>query len=124
MKNCTCVYADYSDNLPDPFTSTKRRARKNHKCCECNRVIGPGEHYYYDSGKWDNEWLTFKMCLPCGEILDEFFCDGFAYQQMTADLYEHIQEVDGQIFENCLSALSVNAREIVCNLIDEYFANE
>ena len=124
MDNCTCVYADYGENLPAFTNLTNPTAKKIHKCSECHREIKVGEKYFRDSGKWDDGFFTFKMCSPCREIIDSFFCEGFAYGNMTADLYEHIQEVDGQISEFCLARLSRDARETICNLMEEYWNNQ
>ena len=123
MSNCTCVYADYSDDLAEFYWLSNPKARKVHKCYDCKREIQPGQIYYRDTGKWDGKLKTYKMCIVCREIIDEFFCDGFAYGQINSDLYEHIQEMDGKISESCLASLSKDARELVCNLIEEYWAS-
>ena len=43
-----------------------RKARKDHKCCECYRVIKAGERYQYVSGIWsDTGFDDFKTCAHC-----------------------------------------------------------
>jgi hypothetical protein len=58
--DCFCDY--------DPATFYERRvvrARKPHKCEECNRAIPKGCQYEYTSGLWDGYFDTFKTCLAC-----------------------------------------------------------
>lgn len=122
MSDCTCVYVGGDcDNWPE-FLSTKERiAKKEHRCCECGRIIHPGEKYHYLSGKWhESGFHTFHTCSACDAILDAFFCDGNAFGHMKEDLWEHIQEHQGVISESCLAGLPVDAREIVCDMIEDY----
>lgn len=124
MSYCTCVYAGYDSDQPDFITTKKPKARKAHKCHECGREIQPGETYCRDSGKWYGKMLSFKTCTACSEVVDVFFCDGFAYGQIYSDLYEHIQEMRGQISEACLASLSKDARALVCEEIERYWQQE
>ena len=51
--------------LPDVFSQTTRRARRNHTCCECDLMIRPGERYEVIKGLWYVRWETYKTCLSC-----------------------------------------------------------
>ena len=121
MSNCTCVYTGYESDQPDFFTTAKSKARKVHKCHECSREIQPGETYCRDSGKWFGKMLSFKICTACSEVMNVFFCDGYVYGQIHIDLYNHIQEMQGQISEACLASLSKDARALVCKQIELYW---
>ncbi len=121
MTYCSCIYSGGSDNWPVYFWSTEPMARKEHKCHECKVVIPPGEKYHRDSGKWEKKFYTFKVCFTCREITNAFFCEGFAYGKVLDDLYEHIQEHNGQISEKCIANLSPAAREKVCELIEDHW---
>lgn len=46
------------------FTEKKRKARKQHFCCECRAIINKGDYYVYSSGIWDDP-MSFKTCLNC-----------------------------------------------------------
>lgn len=46
----------------------QRKARKEHKCCECGAIVKPGEHYTYSHGVWDGSGQSFKQCLDCAEV--------------------------------------------------------
>lgn len=56
-------------DMPEAFNSVTRKARKNHKCCECGCTIETGEKYKYSSGIWNGEPDSFKQCLNCNEIM-------------------------------------------------------
>lgn len=45
-----------------------RRARKAHRCCECDRDILPGDDYSYTCGIWDDGPECFKQCLTCADL--------------------------------------------------------
>lgn len=50
---------------PQAFQSTKRKARKEHRCCECLGTIRKGETYTYVSGIWDSRPSDYKTCPDC-----------------------------------------------------------
>lgn len=50
---------------PQAYRRTGRRARKEHRCCECLGTIRKGEAYTYHSGIWDNRPDSFKICSDC-----------------------------------------------------------
>lgn len=50
---------------PKAFYEVTRKARVEHRCCECRNVIAPGQTYEYASGIWDEGPMSFKTCLPC-----------------------------------------------------------
>ena len=45
-----------------------RRARKQHKCCECTGKIETGESYHYHSGCWDGTAKSWKICQQCNDL--------------------------------------------------------
>lgn len=75
---------------PQAFRQITRKARKPHKCCECGRVIATGQHYEYSSGIWDSEPGSFKTCLDCARLRDN-------YQSFTGEVF-----VIGELYENLL----------------------
>lgn len=58
--------------LPQAFQQLTRTAKKQHTCCECRRPIHAGDKYEYSSGVWDGKPDSFKTCLSCVEIRDEY----------------------------------------------------
>ena len=61
-------YCDYDS--PEFISTDTRTARKQHKCCECGHVIGPGEKYEHVGGKWDGRFDTFDTCEMCVDLRD------------------------------------------------------
>lgn len=59
---CYCEYPDY-------YVSTKRKARKVHRCNECLQPIKKGEYYLCDRAVMDGDWYGSKYCLNCEELL-------------------------------------------------------
>lgn len=57
---------------PQAFQQLTRTAKKQHKCCECKLAINAGDKYEYSSGVWDGKPSSFKTCLSCVEIRDEY----------------------------------------------------
>ncbi len=61
-------------------------ARKNHLCCECQRIIRPGERYHKFVGKWrdntfsDEYFGEYKTCEACEDDWDKLMavCDYFS----------------------------------------------
>ena len=59
-------------DMPQAFQQHTRTARKQHLCCECRRPIVACEKYEHSSGVWDGKPDSFKTCLSCVEIRDEY----------------------------------------------------
>lgn len=55
--------------LPEVFSTTARKAAKQHKCCECGKTIETGEQYQYSSGIWDSRPYSYKQCINCHELM-------------------------------------------------------
>ena len=55
-------------DMPAVFGQEQRKARKQHKCCECGCTITLGENYAYSHGVWDGSGHSFKQCLDCAEV--------------------------------------------------------
>ena len=118
MSNCSCIYVAVDDFAK--FYSIKiRKARKEYKCSECNRIIEIGEKYEYVRGLWEEGFNTYRTCLDCLSIRNEFFCDGWYYTSLHEYLLEHIRDTGGQISENCILKLTRGAKDIVFNMIDD-----
>ena len=46
-----------------------RRAKKEHRCCECHDPIPIGARYEYVAGRWD-DFADFKTCDRCVRARD------------------------------------------------------
>ncbi len=117
MAECACICIDNNDDYPEIHSEKRQKARKEHKCCECGRVIEKGETYECASGKWEGDFRVYKTCEECLDIRSTFFCGGFTYTCVHEYLWNHLQEMDGEISKDCLAELDTKANEIVCNMI-------
>ncbi len=59
------------NEMPSCTKVIERKARKNHKCCECREVINKGDKYTYLSGIWNGEPADFKQCQKCVLLIEE-----------------------------------------------------
>ena len=84
---------DYCD-APAVYNKETRVARREHHCCECNRIIRVGERYEYVRGLWDHRWDIFKTCRHClsaGVWLNKV-CGGYSHGGLYEELAEHRDE--------------------------------
>lgn len=54
------------------WTSVNRKARKEHKCAYCEKVIQVGDRYSRETGKYDGEFNNYCLCLRCKWLIDKF----------------------------------------------------
>jgi len=123
MESCACVTVDV-DSQAEFHAAEHRRAGKEHKCSECGRTIGIREEYEHVSGMWDGDFSRFKTCLDCLSIRNAFFCDGFNFEMLRDDLWEHVWDTQGEIPEDCISRLTREAQGIVCDMIQRVFDDD
>lgn len=120
MSDCACVCVDLSMGVKAEFMKEGiRRARTTHICTECCRAILPGEKYEYTCGLWEGRFSTTKTCADCLSIRDNMFCAGWCYGCLLEDLRIHVEEVNGEVSESCLAALTPRARATACGMIEE-----
>lgn len=55
-------------NMPEAFREISRKARKEHRCCECRKTIAKTETYIYSSGIWEDGPDSYKTCEKCYKI--------------------------------------------------------
>lgn len=120
MNNCGCIYVDCDEEVA-VYWSKLQRARKIHKCHECGRPIVRGEEYEYAATCYEGRWDKHKTCADCLSVRTVFFCHGWEFSRIWEYLDEHIQATDGQISSDCILALTPHAREIVLDIIDNYW---
>ena len=59
-------------------------ARKVHNCEFCKKQIQPGERYSYESGAFEGDFYTRKLCPECFDMLDTF-CKENGYGEFSWD---------------------------------------
>ena len=116
---CACIENDFDGPYVEILTDKIRRARKCHTCNECRREISPGEHYRYESYADDGRVDHHKTCADCNSIRIEMFCGSFCYGDILSEVREYVSDANGDIPEDCLVALTPNARGRICEMIEE-----
>ena len=76
MSDCGVCIGVEPDGTCDFFVQEIRKARKPHRCCECNKEIQIGERYEHARGKFYGEMWNSDTCLICAEIAEAFYCNG------------------------------------------------
>lgn len=82
-----CEY-DYSD-APEVMNTKIVKARKNHKCFECLKIIEVGNLYEFTSGIWPDGPASFHICIICTKIRETLKCPcvpfGGVFEQATEE---------------------------------------
>lgn len=121
-------------DIPQCHTQKYRIARKEHKCCECQKLIVVGEKYSYSSGVWDGDPQSFKQCencyiiasrvatycatskwgeeLPAYEQLSEWFFNSMCRDYKGRKFLEGEAENIGVSAENLNKLLKINLDEL------------
>lgn len=114
MSDCSvCIGTD--DYAASGFAQTAlRTARRKHVCCECRRVIDPGEQYeIIVVGKWEGTIAQFKTCSECREIRNVFTCGkGWTFETLWDDMRE-IAFPDLTTATDCFQKLSPAGKKFV-----------
>lgn len=98
------IDAAYDAELVTMESHRTRRARKAHKCGECQEEIKIGGQYEESRSLFDGQWTTFKTCELCSEIRQKLFCS-WVWGQMWEDIAQE------NVFTLSLKDLSVRAIE-------------
>jgi hypothetical protein len=92
-------YCDY-DYPPAFYSSTMRRARKEHRCYECGRLIAKGDDYEDLSAKWDDVIQRIRTCHRCIAMMR------YVEAHVPCVCWEH-----GNILENARDTIDYYAHE-------------
>ena len=109
---CECDAEGYSSF----YTSTKRKAKKSHRCDECHSPILPGEVYEYAAGKQDGDMWDSKTCPRCLALVDFIRAHVPCYCRMHGDLLEdRLQDLVGQAQQTPGFAFGIMRRVVAIN---------
>lgn len=65
MSDYECVCEPMEGEPWTQLSDQWRRARKEHKCCECEDIIRVGERYNYLTGVFEGKLEIWKTCEFC-----------------------------------------------------------
>lgn len=78
MSDCgVCIGGYDADGMPEFHEVRWPKARKDHRCEDCNEVIPKGIVYQRYSGKFDGEFYDIITCSICSEIRSAFTCSEY-----------------------------------------------
>ena len=83
---------DDCDGWVEMIAATRPKARKEHKCAECYRIISAGETYIRERFKFDGEITNHRTCAHCGIARGwlQAECGGYAFGAIEEDIAEHV----------------------------------
>jgi hypothetical protein len=122
--NCN-ISIDIDSDRPKFSVLKEIKARKQHKCGECNRIIEIGEVYENYFGVYDNnDTLYHKTCNDCLVIRDVFYGNSsYFYGEIFSYIHESYNGLD-TIPESCLSELTQRGKDYFFNKIEEEWEEE
>ena len=85
---------DNCDGFVTMLSDGIRRARREHRCRECGRVIAVGERYKFENYIWEGDLNYHKTCAHCLAVR-EWLCSehgGFVYGQVSEEVRENSWE--------------------------------
>lgn len=83
-----CDYDNWDYETPEFIREDIVVAHKEHKCCECRVPIKPKQKYQYAVMVCGGIFETFKTCLPCASIREEY-CG--SYGNLKQDIYNILE---------------------------------
>ena len=81
---CDCCL----DHPPTFYECRTLKGRKDHKCCECLRIIPKGELHEYAKGLWDGDFSDYRTCRTCCDMREEINLTCYFHSEMMNDLDE------------------------------------
>lgn len=87
---CMFEPGDYQNEW---YRSENRKARKEHRCGECGRIIQRGEQYRVAAGKTEGDVWDAKICVHC-DVAASWLrenCNGYMYTAVLEDFGEHAE---------------------------------
>ena len=80
---------------PEFYRNKDHTAKKQYKCCECNKPITPGQRYRRTSGKWEGDVREFKTCESCSDIWDNLTALGYCitHEELSEFYQEHLDGI-------------------------------
>ena len=96
------------------YNSTHPKARKQHKCDLCGKIININEKYHRYSGKYDGDMFDDCYCLICENLISEF-CDKSNDSDYNADWIS--DWLHDEYCLNCDKHETCNISNLSCELI-------
>lgn len=112
MSDCGVCLSGYDvDGYAEFYEVRTPKARKEHRCEDCNRTIAKGDVYHRVSGKFDGEFFDTITCAICIEIREAFTCDerdqsGPPPGELWADMVDVFPHLNSACFDKLRTAVA------------------
>ena len=63
--------------MSDFYTEKIKKARKEHKCFWCKKIIVKSESYNYVASVFQGDFGCRKECLTCSELIKDYTCSDY-----------------------------------------------
>jgi len=121
MSGCSCIFVEGDGDTCVVYPEENPRARREHKCDECDRVIKKGEYYFKERFLYDGDFETQKTCTDCMSVRKAFFCS-FAFGTLWDEMEYHIECEDGQLSSEAILSCTPAARYKIFDIIDRMWS--
>lgn len=113
MTDCgVCISGAPIDGYVQMYTCEFVKARKEHRCVECERIIVRGSEYQRISFLWEGKFETHHTCSDCAEIRSAFDCSEADEAIQFGELWQSMREVFWDLTTGCLQKLeTASAKE-------------
>jgi hypothetical protein len=110
MSACNFSLSEYDGDCAEFHNVRTVTARREHKCCECGRVIQRGDRYESVVGKWEDEISRYRTCPLCVEIREKFNSGGCTYTTIWEEIRDYLFP---EMNFKCMDGLSTEARNFI-----------
>jgi hypothetical protein len=118
--DCSCSVSRCVDDDDNHWSARERKARKGHKCYECNGAILAGQAYFYHTVFGGGSASNYKVCLDCQSVIWQFFNNGWWFGSVWDSLNDYVNENwRNDLPSSCICKLSPPARDKVCDIFDK-----
>ncbi len=87
---CSCG-TRYDIDYPELYHESFPVAKKEYKCCECGEPIKPGQKHHAATGFWEGDWLTYRTCMTCYRIREDYCGGEFVFGELRDTLLQCLE---------------------------------
>lgn len=86
---CACNWTDGGEPI-DMYEGKLVKARKSHKCDECEDEIKKGQQYHRADFIVDGYWHHYKTCKQCHQMAIDFCCGAIPHGDLFLVLEQYM----------------------------------
>lgn len=106
MGDCgVCISGESIDGYLEMYTCEFVKARRDHRCVECRRLIPVRSDYQRISFLWEGKFETHHSCCDCAEIRSAFDCSEQDEAIQFGELWLNMTTAFPQLTTGCLQKL-------------------